>query len=119
MRESNESLPDSTTVPATNLTVTPDPRPPSSRTSFDSQPGPALVDAAASTYVAGQVLKHRRHHGQLQFRVRWRGYDEADDTWEPLDNLHVRNMPNRALLDFLSTHPRLRREVLAWSEAKK
>ena len=72
------------------------------------------------TYAAGQVLKHRRRHGQLQFRVRWRArYDKADDTWEPLDNLHVRNMPNRALLDFLSTHPRLRREVLAWSEAKK
>ena len=60
----------------------------------------------------------RRCRGVLQFRARWRGYSVDVDTWEPLDNLHVRNMPNRALLDFLSAHPRLRREVIAWFDAR-
>ncbi|KAK6441530.1 hypothetical protein LTR95_002229 [Oleoguttula sp. CCFEE 5521] len=39
-------------------------------------------------YVVEDILKHRNTKGTLQYRIKWLGYDdEADITWEPLDNL--------------------------------
>ena len=43
--------------------------------------------------VVEKILDHRRHNGTLQWKVRWRGYDESHDTWEPassfLENVQV------------------------------
>ena len=37
---------------------------------------------------AEKILEFRRRKNKLQFKVRWLGYTEADDTWEPLANVH-------------------------------
>ena len=32
-------------------------------------------------------LNTRRHNGHFQYQVLWRGYDESEKTWEPLQNV--------------------------------
>ncbi|CAG5096357.1 Oidioi.mRNA.OKI2018_I69.XSR.g14580.t1.cds [Oikopleura dioica] len=34
-----------------------------------------------------KILNQRTYQGQLQYLIRWRGYDAEDDTWEPVENL--------------------------------
>ena len=42
-------------------------------------------------YEVEAILEERRvHHatgGQLEMRVKWKGWPEEDSTWEPLDSL--------------------------------
>ena len=35
------------------------------------------------THVVEAIVGHRHRYGKLQWRVRWQGYDESFDTWEP------------------------------------
>ena len=35
------------------------------------------------------ILKVRRWRNQLQFLVRWKGFSEAHDSWEPAKNIHA------------------------------
>nr|OQO22204.1 hypothetical protein B0A51_10869 [Rachicladosporium sp. CCFEE 5018] len=45
-------------------------------------------EEAEDEYVVENILKHRNNKGTLQYRIKWLGYDdEADITWEPLENL--------------------------------
>ena len=39
---------------------------------------------AEETHRTDKVIAHRVHNGVLQFRVRWEGCTEAEDTWEPV-----------------------------------
>ena len=34
-----------------------------------------------------QVLGHRTHRGRRAYLIKWRGYSDLDDTYEPLSNL--------------------------------
>ena len=46
----------------------------------------------ANEYIVEQVIQHRGDWKQLKnmsFRVRWKGYDEDEDTWEPWQNLKM------------------------------
>jgi len=49
--------------------------------------GAAPVDLYAADFIVDK--KRKTHHGKLTYlyRVRWTGYTEADDTWEPIENL--------------------------------
>ena len=42
-----------------------------------------------------------RNRRKLEFKIRWAGYDESNDTWEPWD--HVKN--NDAVQLYLYNHP--------------
>ena len=35
-----------------------------------------------------KIIDKRVQKGQEQFRVRWKGFEEKDDTWEPRKNLN-------------------------------
>ena len=37
----------------------------------------------SDTYVVEKILDHRINNGRHEWKVRWRGYGEEDDTWEP------------------------------------
>ncbi len=39
-----------------------------------------------------KILGHRKINKKLQVKVRWSGYTEEDDTWEPKKNLLVTPM---------------------------
>src|SRR5579863_10485347 len=49
-----------------------------------SRPPPDLISGEAE-YEVEQIRGHR-HHGrrrQLQYLLKWKGYPESDNTWEP------------------------------------
>lgn len=35
-----------------------------------------------------KVIGKRIRNGTIQYRVKWKGYDVADSTWEPIDNFN-------------------------------
>ena len=56
-------------------------------------------------YQVENILGHRLVDGRKQYLVKWKGYDNSDNTWEPVDNLmncwtlvkryHQQNRPSR------------------------
>src|SRR5258708_23585273 len=55
-----------------------------------SCPPPDLVQGTEE-YEVEHLINHR-HHGrsrQLQYFVKWKGYPESDNTWEPVQNSHA------------------------------
>lgn len=37
-----------------------------------------------------KILDHKTHKGSILYRIKWLGYDdEADETWEPEENLYA------------------------------
>ena len=55
-----------------------------------SRPPPDLIDGEAE-YEVEQIRNHR-HFGRnktLQYLVKWKGYPESDNTWEPARNIHA------------------------------
>jgi 2-iminoacetate synthase ThiH len=43
-------------------------------------------------YVADQIVAQRKVKNKILYKVRWKGYEEKDDTWEP-----ARNLPGKYL----------------------
>ena len=52
------------------------------------EPAPDLIDGQPEWEVES-ILKVRRRRNQLQFLVRWKGFSEAHDSWEPAKDIHV------------------------------
>jgi len=63
-------------------------------------PPPIEVDGELE-YEVEQIVDSRRHFGRLQYLVRWAGYAEDENSWEPHNNL---NAP-AAIADFHRLHP--------------
>lgn len=41
-------------------------------------------------YQVEKILAHESKRGKIQYRIKWLGYeDEADQTWEPQENLYA------------------------------
>ena len=40
------------------------------------------------TYEVEKILAKRTNKGRTEYRIRWKGYSEKDDTWEPTENLN-------------------------------
>ena len=55
-----------------------------------SRPPPDLIEGEEE-YEVEKVVNHR-HSGRsrtLQYLIKWKGYPEADNTWEPADQVHA------------------------------
>jgi len=54
------------------------------------EPPPELVEGEPE-YKIECIVNMRRfgHNKKLQYKVRWKGYAEAHDSWEPLENIHA------------------------------
>src|SRR5229473_2625452 len=55
-----------------------------------SRPSPDLIEGEEE-YEVEKVINHR-HAGRartLQYLIKWKGYPEADNTWEPADQVHA------------------------------
>src|SRR5579863_4609719 len=55
-----------------------------------SRPPPNLISGEAE-YEVEQIRSHRCHgcRKQLQYLLKWKGYPESDNTWEPADQVHA------------------------------
>ena len=52
------------------------------------EPAPDLINGQLEWEVES-ILKVRRRHNQLQFLIRWKGFSEAHDSWEPAREVHT------------------------------
>ena len=54
------------------------------------EPPPDIVDGNEEWEV-GEILAERKHgaHKKNQFRVCWKGWSAAHDSWEPEENVHA------------------------------
>ena len=64
------------------------------------EPVPDLIDGQPEWEVES-ILKVRRWRNQLQFLVRWKGFSEAHDSWEPAKDVHV----DELVEEFYKRHP--------------
>jgi hypothetical protein len=64
------------------------------------EPIPDLVDGQPEWEVE-QILGTRKRHQQLQYLVRWKGFSEAHDSWEPLSHINT----DQLIQKFYHDHP--------------
>ena len=72
-----------------------------------SNPPPVEVEGEEEFEVE-EVLDARVKRRKLEYLVRWKGYDESNNTWEPEENLG--NAPAK-IQDFHKRHPQAPRRV--------
>ena len=55
-----------------------------------SRPPPDLIDGEEE-YKVERIVNHRRHGWarRLQYLIKWKGYPESDNTWEPANQVHA------------------------------
>ena len=49
-----------------------------------------------------QILRVRRYRRQVQYLIRWKGFSEAHDSWEPAANIHT----DELIQKFYKRHPK-------------
>ena len=64
------------------------------------EPAPELINGQPEWEVES-ILKVRRRRNQLQFLVRWKGFSEAHDSWEPAKDVNADELVD----DFYKRHP--------------
>ena len=67
----------------------------------NQEPAPELINSQLEWEVE-QILCVRRYWHQVQYLVRWKGFSEAHDSWEPATNVHTEEL----VKEFYKRHPK-------------
>ena len=57
---------------------------------FHTRSAPQLVDDIEDEdieYDVERIIDSRKRRGKVEYRIRWEGYEEQDDTWETFEQL--------------------------------
>ena len=65
-------------------------------------PQPPIEMKGESEYIVKKILDSPLHHNKLQFLVKWEGYTDGNNSWEPEAN--SRNFPG-AIYNFYNKYP--------------
>ena len=76
----------------------------------NQEPAPELIDGQPEWEVE-QILRVRRYQRQVQYLVRWKGFSEAHDSWEPATNVHA----DELVQEFYKRHPKAIRNTTTQS----
>jgi transposase InsO family protein len=74
----------------------------------DPPPDPILVDGEEQ-YEVEQILDSRIRYRRLEYLVKWKGYDDGHNSWEPHYNVHAPDV----VADFHHRHPGAPRQINA------
>ena len=69
------------------------------------QPPPVEVEGQEE-YKVEQILDSRFYRNGLQYLVKWKGYDDTENSWEPEANL---DNAQEAIDDYYKAHPKRKR----------
>ena len=60
-----------------------------SRIAWRAPPLPGLTSPAGTSYLVESIAKHRPSSDgtSWEYKVKWEGWDEKDNTWEPEENM--------------------------------
>ena len=75
--------------------------------SQSQEPAPELIDGQPEWEVE-QILCVRRYRRQVQYLIRWKGFSEAHDSWEPATNIHA----DELIQEFYKRHPKAIRNII-------
>ena len=70
------------------------------------EPAPELIDGQPEWEVE-QILHVRRYRRQIQYLIRWKGFSEAHDSWEPATNIHT----DELIQEFYKRYPKAIRNI--------
>jgi len=70
-----------------------------------STPPPPTLIQGQEEWEVEKILDSQQRHGKNKFLVRWKGYSQGDDTWEPEENLHN---AGKKLQEYLQSLPKTR-----------
>jgi hypothetical protein len=72
---------------------------------FDEADVAKLAAADQGQFMVEAIIRHRKVRSSYEFFVKWLGYEDTENTWEP-----YRNVRKLALMaDYLAQHPDIRR----------
>eukprot|EP00054_Salpingoeca_dolichothecata_P030290 m.245018 g.245018 ORF g.245018 m.245018 type:complete len:866 (-) comp26633_c7_seq3:191-2788(-) len=75
-------------------------------------PPPPIVTDNGPAHIVEAIRRHKITKGAPRYLVKWRGYNEDDNTWEPLDSFkHSSGTVNPILFNYCQRFPSLRHRL--------